>query len=455
MKIDGLRQGMVMQRGADNTCHIYLCCPPDWEPASCVVTAQESPERESLTNVLLEKQPDGRYLLTGIPVGGPYRLAMGNLLYQDLYVGDVWLLAGQSNMEGIGRYTRETNEYGTHPNPAVRAFFMTDEWGPAKDPLHALWMAKNRVHTLVYKVGERHPALGVGPGVSFGRKMFEYTGVPQGLIACAHGGTTLDQWAPDCQDGSTNLYLAMKDRFRENGGHVRGMFWYQGCSDAMTFAGAAFAGKMDAWIRSVRRDFGEMLPIVQVQIARLTDCCDPRMDQEWTMVREQQRLLAQRWSGVDTVAAVGYALDDPIHLSAAAQQTVGEDAAESMYCLLFGNTGEVLPGIRLSGVIAAPDQLIPERSEILVTYDNLHGDLQSSPVVGGYLVTEPTGTEVTGLIYDVALRGNTAVIRCSCPCDKLEGRMLYYGYGANPLCTITDRRGRSLPAFGPIPLGGR
>ena len=34
-----------------------------------------------------------------------------------------------------------------------------------------------------------------------------------------------------------------------------------------------------------------------------------------------------------------------------------------------------------------------------------------------------------------------------------EGANLYYGYGADPACTIVDGANRSIPAFGPIPIG--
>ena len=55
-------------------------------------------------------------VLTGIPVGGPYSLFINSEIYNNIYVGDVWILAGQSNMEGHGRLSQEDKFYKKNPN---------------------------------------------------------------------------------------------------------------------------------------------------------------------------------------------------------------------------------------------------------------------------------------------------------------------------------------------------
>ena len=59
--------------------------------------------------------------------------------------------------------------------------------------------------------------------------MYDYEQVPQGVICCAHGGTSMDQWSPEGRDlgGDESLYGAMYRRFVHNGSRVKGMFWYQ------------------------------------------------------------------------------------------------------------------------------------------------------------------------------------------------------------------------------------
>jgi Carbohydrate esterase, sialic acid-specific acetylesterase len=59
----------------------------------------------------------------------------------DLLVGDLWVLAGQSNMEGVGDLV-DTEM----PNELVHNFDMADNWMVAEDPLHSLPGAADRVH---------------------------------------------------------------------------------------------------------------------------------------------------------------------------------------------------------------------------------------------------------------------------------------------------------------------
>ncbi len=151
--------------------------------------------------------------LSGLPVGGPYEITLtipGNvpetLTVSDLLVGDVWLLGGQSNMEGCG-FRKDRAK----PHPLVRAFYMTDEWRVAEDPIHQLWAAVDWVHNQGVKSPDPLER-GVGPGVGFGQEMHRLSGVPQGLIACGHGGTSMSQWDPALKkEGGRSLYARRCD----------------------------------------------------------------------------------------------------------------------------------------------------------------------------------------------------------------------------------------------------
>ena len=89
--------------------------------------------------------------LKGLPVGGPYNVDLqlvdrrGNELaatgVRSLLVGDLWILAGQSNMQGVG------NLVNTEPTShVVHSFNMRDEWVIAEDPLHSRPDAADSVH---------------------------------------------------------------------------------------------------------------------------------------------------------------------------------------------------------------------------------------------------------------------------------------------------------------------
>ena len=96
--ISGLKNGAVLQRDENGLC-------------KCFFTATASGRIHSTLGTVTENGA-GVYALTGIPVGGPYDFTIrddaGETLLHDIYVGDLWMLGGQSNMEGAGKM-REKN----------------------------------------------------------------------------------------------------------------------------------------------------------------------------------------------------------------------------------------------------------------------------------------------------------------------------------------------------------
>src|SRR5262249_11890123 len=149
--------------------------------------------------------------------------------------GDLWVLAGQSNMEGLGDLVDVTP-----PSPRVSALGMNSKWGQAEEPLHWLVDSPDEGHSGKpadregrAKADHRNPARGAGLGLPFGAVIAAKTGAPVGLIACAHGGTSMAQWDPAKKgEGGKSLYGSMLRQVKLAGGKVRGVLWYQGESDA-------------------------------------------------------------------------------------------------------------------------------------------------------------------------------------------------------------------------------
>ena len=89
--------------------------------------------------------------IKALPVGGPYhvelralskdRQTLASTSVQNVLVGDLWVLSGQSNMVGNGRLE---NLETTHE--LVHNFNMRDEWQVAEEPLHSLAESIDEVH---------------------------------------------------------------------------------------------------------------------------------------------------------------------------------------------------------------------------------------------------------------------------------------------------------------------
>ena len=396
--------------------------------------------------------------MAGLPVGGPYEIELrcgeASVTVKDVLVGDVWILAGQSNMQGCGHFPAKP----LGKEPMVRAFYMDDHWAVAVDPIHQLAIAVDPVHNggVRVPVPKKGVWRGVGPGVSYGQAMRRRTGVPQGLIACAHGGTTTAQWDPRLKKlGGGSLYGATMRRLAKNypGGTVAGLLWYQGCSDtdAGTYQGYREATKRI--FQGFRRDIGRKdLPIVLVQIARTTGMSDEAMGRRWSAVREDERILGETLAYTATVPAVDLELDEAIHLSGPGQYLLGERMAEAMESIrLAGTRGAPRPPIRPESI--AIREHLDGNAEIVVTFANVVGNLTTLERPMGFHVEVPR-LHSDYPITRTRLEGNRAYLLTAArpKIFTLFQGVVFYGFGCDPYCNVHDEAGRPVPAFGPLPL---
>ena len=390
--------------------------------------------------------------LRGVPVGGPYRveLAVGDdrLVVNDVLVGDVWICAGQSNMQGVGRL-----KYADKPQAQVRAFYMSDRWGVARDPIHNMWECVDKVH--VDLCGGVRPAansvVGVGPAVGFGQEMHRRTGVPQGLLACGHGGTSMAQWDPAKKaEGSKSLYGATIRRLMKNGGRVAGVIWYQGESETGYPEGPAHhTAGMRALAKAFRRDTRDpQLPIVIVQIARVVAEGDWISGTRWNAVQERQRLMPKLIRNLAVVPAIDLPLDDLIHIGGPGVTRLGKRMAQAMLSL----TGREVPPLAIGKMQIVTDK-ISANENIVIEVDNVIGRLVSAGRPTGFTIATDRPLQS---IYDVALDGNRITLRTTIPAGNFTNQSVHYGYGIDPYVNITDAADRALPVFGPLlPLGVR
>lgn len=392
--------------------------------------------------------------LQGLPVGGPYRIelrvvdaagiSLDALTIDDVLVGDVWILGGQSNMQGCG-----VMEGAESPNPMVRAFYMDDRWDVARDPIHNICDTVDQVH--IDLCGGTRPGRdtvrGVGPGVSFGAGMFQMTGIPQGVIACAHGGTSMSQWDPKLKRrGTRSLYGAMVRRFSKNGGKVAGVVWYQGCSDADPVNAPLYTKRMKALVAAMRKDLGNtQLPFVAVQISRV--CGQQTYNPNWNSVQEQERRLPEVIRHTAVVSAIDLSLDDGIHISGPDQCRLGRRLAQAMQSLL---DSKVTPPIALKRVSLKRNN-IAGTADVIVEFDNVIGGLQALGRPSGFELVDDSGAHDD--IFRIDLQGNTAILHASITTADATSRKLHYGYGTAPYCNITDAADRAVPVFGPITIG--
>jgi sialate O-acetylesterase len=146
--VTGLFDQMVVQRNRRNVSEAAFKGECEADGAVLATVYRGKRVVAGLSGIKAGKAVSGFFsgCLKGMPVGGPYdvKLTVGHeqVVVSDVLVGDVWLLGGQSNMQGCGVFPPEP----LAADPQVRAFFMDDRWAPAVDCIHNLWDAVDPVH---------------------------------------------------------------------------------------------------------------------------------------------------------------------------------------------------------------------------------------------------------------------------------------------------------------------
>lgn len=168
---------------------------------------------------------------------------------------DLYILIGQSNMAGRGKVTPELKaEHNDH----VYMFTKDQQWVIATHPLHF----------------DKPTIVGVGPGLTFGLAMHEVK--PQaeiGLVPCAVGGTTIEQWLPGAYDKTTDTHpyddAVVRIKAAMQYGTVKGVIWHQGEGNSNPGQEKKYLAQLAELIGRVRTLVGNPnLPFIAGELGR-------------------------------------------------------------------------------------------------------------------------------------------------------------------------------------------
>ncbi|MCW5965453.1 MAG: sialate O-acetylesterase [Bryobacterales bacterium] len=466
--IRGAADYQVYQRGVSNAADIPLYGDAHGNDGKQVEARilRMNPSREERGWTTLGTVTGSRWtgVLAAVPTGGPYaieiRVAGAEPLVRatNVLVGDLWVLAGQSNMEGVGDL--RDLEPG---DPRVNSFDMTDTWAPAEEPLHFLAYALDRVH---WRSGrnpnqpERLPASmleealrnrtkGAGLGLPFANELVKLTGVPIGLLPCAHGGTSMDQWDPAKKEMvGDSLYGSMLRRVQAAGGKVAGVLWYQGESDAGDSAAPLYEEKFRRFIAAVRSDFGQ--PDLPFYYAQIGLHINPAGHDGWDVVQEAERTLELEIPHVGMVATVDAVLDDRIHASVESLKTIGQRFARLACHQQFPDVA-ACQGIERGPRPARAERIAPR--VIRLECETVNGKLTAAGKMWGFTVVSPGAQQQPEVFKVVRDPANPSALLVHFQEAPVGAQLqLYYSKGRYSYANIVDEADMALPAFGPMPV---
>jgi sialate O-acetylesterase len=357
------RQGAVLQRNTPL---------PVWGNA-----AEEDRIRVTFQEHCVEVPVVGRSWRVTLPpldAGGPFELCIEGdsqrVLVSDVYVGDVWLCSGQSNMEYRLELDAELSAAEALTRDAsIRRFYVPR--AAADLPLldvNGRWTVDAGADFRDFSA----------VGYWFSRKIREHLPVPVGLIEAHLGSSRIESWLPDSSvaevlevermhreqmervenyRGFLEGYRRWKARGEEGvppwvppdpflhrpGGLFHGMIaplaafplcgvlWYQGESN--TKDPAAYARLQRALIRDWRMSWNRAdLPMYWVQLAAYNG--DRTREEFWPELREEQRKIAMEVPCTGCVTAIDAGDPDDIHPPR--KRKIGERLADMVLAKTHG-----------------------------------------------------------------------------------------------------------------------
>jgi len=241
-------------------------------------------------------------------------------------VGDLWVIAGQSNAAGYGK-----GPVNDPPEMGIHLLRNNGNWDLATHPFNE---STNTIHIENREGGNP----GHSPFLAFARILKRETGYPVGLVQTALGGSPLRMWNPQ-EEGT--LYRNMINIVNSIGGKVKGVLWYQGCSDCNPEESMTYGERFSAMVSEWRHDLRDAnLPFITVQLNRYTVYPDAteeeEVDRSWGTLRDQQRTAALTIPHVSLVPAIDCPLSDEIHNSPAGNLLIGERMARAALATVYG-----------------------------------------------------------------------------------------------------------------------
>ena len=211
----------------------------------------------------------------------PYKLTLqyqGKLLktLTRVYVGDVFVAAGQSNMElNYAQYYEPFDSDGDLAGSLQGTFTHKDLPQTIDDPNVHFIVARNDSHSSQLPVADENKSswseatkknsIRLSYLAQFFARELRNTSpnIPIGIIQTAWGGTTINRHIK-----GGDIYKSHVAPLQDF--HIAGVLWYQGCNDAVNNANAlSYESQFTALINQYRKIFDDKnLPFLYVQLAR-------------------------------------------------------------------------------------------------------------------------------------------------------------------------------------------
>lgn len=226
----------------------------------------------------------------------------------------IFLLAGQSNMAGRGL----VQPADTVSSSRVLMLNKNNEWVYAKEPFH------------YYEPGRT----GLDCGLSFGKELSHLYGknITIGLVPCAIGGSSIEQWLGDSNYRGVKLYsnFLQKAQAASQTGIIKGLLWHQGESNAGARSYKNYKENLQVFFERVRKDLNQPdLPVYAGQLGSyLSKIANPNAE----AVNNDLQRLSISYKNFHVIYTGDLTCkSDTIHFDSRSQREMGKRFAKEVY----------------------------------------------------------------------------------------------------------------------------
>ena len=271
--------GMVLQQGMT---------VPLWGDAAAGEKVTINFNRQEISTTT-DEQGKWQLSLSPMEYGGPWPMtisAANQLKLTTVYVGDVWICSGQSNMEYglIGTTDWQKNQHDV--TPELRLLKIFGSWEKPSYMASGKWEEASGNQMLYFS----------GPGYYFGKALYDAIKHPVGLINNSVGATVIESWAPAHAlkstgiDNDGSMYTAKIAPLLPMA--IKGVVWYQG--EFNVGGDRTYTDKLRLLISSWREAFKQPeLPFLIVQLPRNgvedNPLPAPYPNNDWALLRAAQQ----------------------------------------------------------------------------------------------------------------------------------------------------------------------
>ena len=274
----------------------------------------------------------GKWLaeLPAMPFGGPYTATIcadgDSVVIDDIYVGEVFIIAGQSNLQfKMNSGDKHLDECCDIPrmrlfsSPRLEAgepFSPADGWVVCTKENAVNWSA---IGFLTGKILEQEKDVAVGVITSYQGASVIETWVPEGLFE-ANGILLSDEdksYGHHCSEYSAwnkngTLYHYVVEKLMPYS--VGSVVWYQGESDTTLAEAEIYDKELSLLISCWREGYRDAsLPFIVVQLADLLEAATGQVSNGWRRLQQAQWDVQSQIENVVTVKCADISENDDIH----------------------------------------------------------------------------------------------------------------------------------------------